>query len=145
MNSPTAEPLSAQIQPTELTPRQRQILLLIAEGLTAKEIATRTKLSPKTIEFHKAALYDRIGMRSTAGLVRYALRQGLIVDQDVRLHPKVFRVVFYCDELDGSLAAAHVRAIDTKEAEQKLRARLSHLREIEVMVISEAEGMFILD
>ena len=66
-------PLSA------LTARQRDVLLLICEGLTAKETSYKLGISPKTIEFHHAAICDRLCIHSTAGLVRYAIRQGLIV------------------------------------------------------------------
>src|SRR5687767_1020261 len=102
--------------PKQLTARQQQILLLIVEGLTAKEIGHRTGVSAKTIEFHKAKIYDRLGVRSTAAIVRYALRAGLIVESDVKPQQKVFRVSFCCDELEGSLSVAFVRAIDETEA-----------------------------
>lgn len=56
-----------------LTPRQREVLQLIAEGKSAKMIASTLSISTKTVEFHKAAIMDRLGLRSTAELTRYAL------------------------------------------------------------------------
>jgi DNA-binding NarL/FixJ family response regulator len=61
-----------------LTPRQKEILQLIAEGRSTKEIAHRLGLSVKTVETHRAQLMQRIGIRDVPGLVRYALRSGLI-------------------------------------------------------------------
>ena len=60
-----------------LTSRQREILQLVAEGRTTKQIAHRLGISPKTVEAHRAAIMDRIGIRDLAGLVRFALRTGL--------------------------------------------------------------------
>ena len=64
--------------PKELTPRQRETLQLIAEGLSTKEIAFALGVSVKTVETHRAQLKDRLGIYNVAGLVRYALRIGLI-------------------------------------------------------------------
>jgi DNA-binding NarL/FixJ family response regulator len=61
-----------------LTPRQREILQLIAEGRTTKEIAVRLGLSVKTIETHRTALMDRLDIHGVAGLVRYAIRNGIV-------------------------------------------------------------------
>jgi DNA-binding NarL/FixJ family response regulator len=63
---------------TALTPRQREILQLLAEGKSAKEIATALDLSTRTIEFHKYALMDALGMDNSAELIRFALKHGLI-------------------------------------------------------------------
>ena len=62
----------------QLTPRQREILQLIAEGKNTKEIAFLLNLSGKTVETHRAQLMDRLGIHDIAGLVRYAMRSGLI-------------------------------------------------------------------
>lgn len=62
----------------QLTPRQREILQLIAEGESTKEIAFMLKLSVKTVETHRAQLMDRLNIHDVAGLVRYAMRIGLI-------------------------------------------------------------------
>jgi two-component system, NarL family, response regulator LiaR len=61
-----------------LTLRQREVLQLIAEGYTTKAIAGRLKVSVKTIETHRAQLMERLGIRDVAGLVRFALRRGLV-------------------------------------------------------------------
>ena len=61
-----------------LPPRQREILQLIAEGKTTKEIASLLDVSVKTIETHRTRLMARLGIHDIAGLVRYAIRTGLI-------------------------------------------------------------------
>jgi len=61
----------------KLTPRQREILQLIAESRTTKEIAQQLELSAKTVEFHRVRLMQRLGIYDVPGLVRYALRTGL--------------------------------------------------------------------
>lgn len=61
-----------------LSARQREILQLVAEGNSSKEIARRLDLSVKTIETHRAQLMDRLQIRDVAGLVRFAIRTGLI-------------------------------------------------------------------
>jgi DNA-binding NarL/FixJ family response regulator len=61
-----------------LTRRQREILQLIAEGNTVKEIAWELNLSVKTIETHRSQLMDRLDIHDVAGLVRYAMRMGII-------------------------------------------------------------------
>ena len=73
----------AERQPDDgLTPRQREILRLIAKGLGTKEIAYQLDLSVKTIETHRAMMMDRLGIRDVAGLTRYAIRAGLISVED---------------------------------------------------------------
>lgn len=61
-----------------LTPRQRQVLQLIAGGQSTKEIAYRLELSVKTVETHRAQLMERLQIRDIAGLVKYAIRSGLV-------------------------------------------------------------------
>ena len=61
-----------------LTPRQREILQLIAEGHTTKEIAQRLQVSVKTAETHRTQLMQRLDIHDVAGLVRYAMRIGLL-------------------------------------------------------------------
>ncbi len=61
-----------------LTPRQREILQLIAEGQTTKEIARTLHISAKTVETHRLQLMERLDIHEVAGLVRYAIRVGLI-------------------------------------------------------------------
>lgn len=61
-----------------LTPRQREILQLVAEGKSTKEIAGVLDLSAKTVDTHRAQLMDRLGIHDVPGLVRFAIRAGLI-------------------------------------------------------------------
>jgi DNA-binding NarL/FixJ family response regulator len=60
-----------------LTPRQREVLQLIAEGKSGKEIAYMLSISPKTVEFHKAGIMDILQLRTTAELTRYAIERGI--------------------------------------------------------------------
>jgi DNA-binding NarL/FixJ family response regulator len=62
----------------ELTPRQREVLQLVAEGRSAKEIAAHLRISRRTAEFHKARLMEALGLHTTADLTQYAIRTGLI-------------------------------------------------------------------
>jgi DNA-binding NarL/FixJ family response regulator len=62
----------------KLTPRQREILEHIAEGRSTKEMAHTLSVSVKTVETHRAQLMARLGIHDVAGLVRFALRAGLI-------------------------------------------------------------------
>lgn len=61
-----------------LTPRQREILQLIAEGATTKGIARRLNISVKTVETHRAQLMERLDIHDVAGLVRYAIKSGMV-------------------------------------------------------------------
>jgi len=63
----------------QLSPRQREVLQLIAEGLSTKEIARRLELSVKTIETHRSGLMRQLDVHEVTGLVRYALKLGLLV------------------------------------------------------------------
>jgi DNA-binding NarL/FixJ family response regulator len=66
-------------QPLEsLTPRQREVLQMIAEGKSTKAMAFALKVSVKTVETHRAALMDRLGIHDLAGLVIYAVRHKLV-------------------------------------------------------------------
>lgn len=62
----------------KLTPRQREILTLIAEGHSTKEIARRLNISVKTVESHRAQVTERLNIHDVAGLVRFAIRIGLV-------------------------------------------------------------------
>jgi len=64
--------------PEVLTARQREVLRMVAGGKSTKEIAFLLNLSVKTVETHRAQIMDRLGIRDVAGLVRYALRTGLV-------------------------------------------------------------------
>lgn len=67
-----------ELTPIErLSPRQREILQLIAEGHSTKEMAYRLKLSAKTVETHRAQLMERLDIHDIAGLVRFAIKAGL--------------------------------------------------------------------
>jgi DNA-binding NarL/FixJ family response regulator len=74
---PTAKE-SAQRRTVQLTVRQREVLRLIANGYTAKEVANALNLSAKTAVFHRMAIMDKLGLRTTAELTRYALNHGIV-------------------------------------------------------------------
>jgi DNA-binding NarL/FixJ family response regulator len=61
-----------------LTPRQREILTLIAEGNSTRDIALLLRISVKTVESHRAQLMERLNIHEVAGLVRFAIRTGLV-------------------------------------------------------------------
>ncbi len=67
-----ADPVSA------ITPRQREILQLLAEGRSAKQIATALDISARTVEFHKYTLMESIGAKNTAELLHFAIRHGIV-------------------------------------------------------------------
>jgi DNA-binding NarL/FixJ family response regulator len=62
----------------KLTPRQMEVLRLVTAGHTTREIARRLKLSAKTVESHRGEVMKRLGMHEVVGLVRYAVRVGLV-------------------------------------------------------------------
>jgi DNA-binding NarL/FixJ family response regulator len=61
-----------------LTPRQREVLQLVAEGKSTRDIAERLHLSNKTVEMYRAQIKERLDIHDTPGLVRYAIRVGLV-------------------------------------------------------------------
>jgi DNA-binding NarL/FixJ family response regulator len=61
-----------------LTPRQREILQLFAEGFPTKEIASRLDISPRTVEFHKYQLMDSLKLQSSAELIHFAIKNGIV-------------------------------------------------------------------
>lgn len=67
-------------RPTELTPRRREVLRLIAEGQRPKQIASELGLSKRTVETHKYEIMSTLGVRTTAELVRYAVKLRLVPD-----------------------------------------------------------------
>ena len=69
-NAPAAE---------KLTPRQREVLQLLAEGKLMKEAAEILKLTPRTIAFHKYAIMEQLGLKTSAELVQYAVERGMVV------------------------------------------------------------------
>jgi DNA-binding NarL/FixJ family response regulator len=71
-------PTVADPQLEQLSPREREVMRLIARGYTYKEIARQLSLSVKTVETHRAQLMERLDIHDVAGLVRFAIRVGLI-------------------------------------------------------------------
>ena len=71
-------PRSFTSAPSVLTPRQRQILQLVAEGQTAKEIAGTLNVSVQTVAFHKHQIMEKLGLRTIAELTKYAIQEGLV-------------------------------------------------------------------
>lgn len=65
-----------------LTPRQREILQLVAEGNTTQAIAQKLEISIKTVETHRMQLMERLNIHDIAGLVRYAIRVGLVKPEE---------------------------------------------------------------
>jgi DNA-binding NarL/FixJ family response regulator len=61
----------------ELSPRQAEILRLLADALTTVEIGERLEVSPRTVDAHLRALYRKLGVRSRTAAVRYAVEHGL--------------------------------------------------------------------
>jgi DNA-binding NarL/FixJ family response regulator len=68
----------AEMFGTKLTPRQREVLQLVAEGKSTKQISASLGISPKTVEFHRNSLMDELGLRSIAELTRFAVSQGIV-------------------------------------------------------------------
>ncbi len=66
------------LPPDPLTPREHQVLQLVAEGKTTKEVAALLGVSVKTAESHRMRIMTKLDIHETAGLVRYAIRQGLV-------------------------------------------------------------------
>ena len=64
--------------PPELTPRQMEVLTLIAHGSSTREVAHSLNISVKTVETHRAQLMERLNIHDVAGLVRYAIKKGLV-------------------------------------------------------------------
>ena len=67
-----ADPVAA------LTPRQREILQLVAEGLSTKEIGSQLDISPRTVEFHKYQVMDALKLQSSAELIHFAIKNGIV-------------------------------------------------------------------
>ncbi|MBI2874600.1 MAG: response regulator transcription factor [Firmicutes bacterium] len=65
--------------PGVLTEREREVLVLIAEGNSTQEIAMRLDISPKTVRRHRQNIMEKLGLKGSADLVKYAISQGLIV------------------------------------------------------------------
>ena len=67
---------------TRLTPRQREVLQMLAEGRSAKEIASVLQISSRTVEFHKYRMMEELGMKTVAELVRYAINKGIVTREN---------------------------------------------------------------
>jgi DNA-binding NarL/FixJ family response regulator len=67
-------------KPAELSPRQREVLQLLAEGHTMKEIARVLKITPRTVAFHKYSMMEQLGVTSGAELIQLAVKQHLVQD-----------------------------------------------------------------
>jgi DNA-binding NarL/FixJ family response regulator len=65
-------------QVSRLTPRQREVLQLVAEGRTTRQIGDVLCVSPRTVEFHKYKVMQELGLHSTAELTRYAVKHGIV-------------------------------------------------------------------
>lgn len=82
LSSKTPETQTNRTPFEQLTPRQREILQLIAEGLSTKEIASHLNLSVKTVETHRTQLMERLDIHEVTGLVRYAIRMGVVSPEE---------------------------------------------------------------
>jgi len=74
----SSEPDQIESQKSPITPRQREVLQLISRGLTMKEIAAELDISTRTAESHKYEMMESLGVDTTAELIKYAIRLGLI-------------------------------------------------------------------
>lgn len=64
--------------PSALTPREREVLVAIAQGMANKEIASHLGISPRTVEAHRDSIARKLGIRTVAGLTRFCLKHGLL-------------------------------------------------------------------
>jgi DNA-binding NarL/FixJ family response regulator len=71
-------PEKARDPVVSLTPRQREVLQLLAEGRSAKEIASSLSISARTVEFHKYQLMETLGLHTNAELIHFAIKHGLV-------------------------------------------------------------------
>ena len=81
LEKPSIAPRAMEWTPSTripLTDREQQVLKLVAQGYTNREVALILSLSPKTVEAHRAHTLNKLGLHSRAELVRYALREGYL-------------------------------------------------------------------
>ncbi|MFC1813915.1 response regulator [Thermodesulfobacteriota bacterium] len=78
LKSPSKEAKITDADYRTLTPREQEVMRLLAEGLSSKSIAEKLYISPKTVENHRANIMNKLGLHSTIELVRYAAKIGLI-------------------------------------------------------------------
>ena len=76
--APGAQPIDRQARPSHLSLRQREVLQLVAEGKSTKEIASTLNVSIKTVEFHKTRIMKELKLHSTAELTKHAIVLGLV-------------------------------------------------------------------
>ena len=81
MKGATAPASKTGVRAAHLTPREREVLRLLADGMTSKEVAARLAISTRTVESHRIIVNHKLGFDSIADLVRYAIRNG-IIDQN---------------------------------------------------------------
>ena len=72
------EPAQAEDPVARLTPRQREVLHLLTEGRSAKEIAASLAISPRTVEYHKYQMMETLGLHTNAELIHFAIKHGLV-------------------------------------------------------------------
>jgi len=72
------EDAASRREPDVLTPREREVLTLIAQGYTNQEVADKLVISVKTVETHRAHIMEKLNLRTRAELVRYAMQKGLL-------------------------------------------------------------------
>ena len=72
----TGAPVKGESHASELSEREKEVLIMLAWGYSNKEIAGRLKLSVKTVETYKVRIGEKLGLRSRTEMVQYALRQG---------------------------------------------------------------------
>ena len=85
-NSACADPLLQLVEPArdepgpsdELTPRQREVLQLLAEGRSMKEVGTVLSLTARTVAFHKYRIMEQLKVKTTAELIRYAVKHHIV-------------------------------------------------------------------
>ena len=78
MKSPLKAAKITDADYSTLTPREQEVMRLLAEGLSSKAVAEKLFISPKTVENHRANIMNKLGLHSTIELVRYAAKLGLI-------------------------------------------------------------------
>ena len=76
-NTPAAEMKNARRVTPRLTPRERQVLSLVAHGYTSRQIGEKLGISPRTAETHRVNIGRRLGIRNVAQMVRYAIENKL--------------------------------------------------------------------
>jgi DNA-binding NarL/FixJ family response regulator len=70
-----------------LTPRQREVMQLVAEGRSMREIASMLRIAPRTVAFHKYRVMEEFGIKTNLDLVKFAVKEGILID-DAALRPR---------------------------------------------------------